>query len=245
MASDDRQDLLLNLLSDAVAKHEGADTVSDVLADARRILNETVNASSVLGMQGESGAVQGSGRVIGQAALEPDAESGIDHLTRQLLDLTRATLSQTDTVDANTQAVIENSIAAASGSGSSTGASIGKTALKFLGGGFGLASLVGKLFGGSDGETAPSLLEYTLPSSVNLDAGLSHQSLPGLHPIRYASDGLPRTLESAATSPSTPITIQVQAMDSRSFLDHSSEIANAVREALLNSHSLNDVVVEL
>jgi len=34
-------------------------------------------------------------------------------------------------------------------------------------------------------------------------------------------------------------------MDSKSFLDHSNEIANAVREAILNSHSLNDVVLEL
>ena len=41
------------------------------------------------------------------------------------------------------------------------------------------------------------------------------------------------------------ITIQVQAMDSRSFLDHRDEIAQAVREAMLNSHSLNDVVSEL
>jgi hypothetical protein len=41
------------------------------------------------------------------------------------------------------------------------------------------------------------------------------------------------------------VTIQVQAMDSRSFLDHSTEIARAVREAMLNMHSLNDVVSEL
>jgi hypothetical protein len=34
-------------------------------------------------------------------------------------------------------------------------------------------------------------------------------------------------------------------MDSRSFLEHSDEIARAVREAMLNSHALNDVVSEL
>ena len=51
----------------------------------------------------------------------------------------------------------------------------------------------------------------------------------------------------AAASPAaaTPITINVQAMDSRSFLDHSGEIAQAVREALLHSHALSDVVTEL
>jgi hypothetical protein len=39
--------------------------------------------------------------------------------------------------------------------------------------------------------------------------------------------------------------VQVQAMDSRSFMDHSDEIARAVREALLNAHSLGDVMSEL
>jgi len=34
-------------------------------------------------------------------------------------------------------------------------------------------------------------------------------------------------------------------MDSKSFLDHSDEIAQAVREAMLGSHSLNDVIADL
>jgi predicted nucleotide-binding protein len=47
-------------------------------------------------------------------------------------------------------------------------------------------------------------------------------------------------------APAAPqITIQVQAMDSRSFLDHSGDIARAVREAMLNMHSLNDVINDL
>jgi hypothetical protein len=41
------------------------------------------------------------------------------------------------------------------------------------------------------------------------------------------------------------IVVNVQAMDSRSFIDHSQEIAQAVREAMLNMHALNDVVSEL
>ncbi|MCL5746621.1 MAG: hypothetical protein M1541_22270 [Acidobacteria bacterium] len=41
------------------------------------------------------------------------------------------------------------------------------------------------------------------------------------------------------------ITVQVQAMDSRSFLDHSEDIARAVRQAMLSSHGINDVITEL
>jgi hypothetical protein len=41
------------------------------------------------------------------------------------------------------------------------------------------------------------------------------------------------------------ITVNVQAMDARSFLDRSSDIAAAVREAMLNLSSINDVVNEL
>lgn len=41
------------------------------------------------------------------------------------------------------------------------------------------------------------------------------------------------------------ILVQVQAMDSQSFMDHSSDIAQAVRQAMLNMHSVNDVIAEL
>jgi hypothetical protein len=41
------------------------------------------------------------------------------------------------------------------------------------------------------------------------------------------------------------ILVQVQAMDSQSFMDHSQDIAQAVRQAMLNLNSLNDVVQDL
>ena len=43
----------------------------------------------------------------------------------------------------------------------------------------------------------------------------------------------------------TQITVQVQAMDSQSFLDHSNDIAQAVRQAMLESTTLNDVIREV
>ena len=41
------------------------------------------------------------------------------------------------------------------------------------------------------------------------------------------------------------MTVNVQAIDSRSFLDYSDAIAAAVKKAMLDSNSLNDVVSEL
>jgi len=41
------------------------------------------------------------------------------------------------------------------------------------------------------------------------------------------------------------ITVNVQAMDARSFLDRSSDIAAAVRDAMLNMNSINDVMNDL
>jgi hypothetical protein len=50
---------------------------------------------------------------------------------------------------------------------------------------------------------------------------------------------------SSAASAAPQITVNVSAMDSQSFMDRSSDIANAVREAMLNLHPINDVVANL
>jgi hypothetical protein len=87
----------------------------------------------------------------------------------------------------------------------------------------------------------------------------------GFSQADYDQMGMPRTYNtatagdstqgSAATAPGggastggTPahqITVNVQAMDAQSFLDHSNDIAQAVRQAMLNLSSINDVVNEL
>jgi hypothetical protein len=48
-----------------------------------------------------------------------------------------------------------------------------------------------------------------------------------------------------APAASPQITVNVQAMDARSFLDRSTDIAAAVRDAMLNLNSINDVVNDL
>jgi hypothetical protein len=49
--------------------------------------------------------------------------------------------------------------------------------------------------------------------------------------------------QDASLSPN--ILVQVQAMDSQSFMDHSHDIALAVRQAMLNMNTLNDVILDL
>jgi hypothetical protein len=52
-------------------------------------------------------------------------------------------------------------------------------------------------------------------------------------------------IASGASSGSPQISVNVQAMDAQSFMSYSGEIAKAVRDAMLNLSSINDVVTEL
>ena len=177
-------------------------------------------------------------QVSGRAA--PAGGNEIEKLNRQLAELTNAARRQTETTEANTRAVIENSLVRAAGGRGSAAASIARTFFSFLSGGLGLVSLIGKLFDRGRPAPRPAPQLFSLPPRLQVDAGILGAA-QGIRPIRYAQDGLPRP----APAPAANVTVQVQAMDSRSFLDHSDEIAQAVREALLNSHALGDVVTEL
>lgn len=157
--------------------------------------------------------------------------------SRQIEGLRTVNEVLAEALSSNTQAVVQNS----SSRGAAGAASdIGKTAASVLTGGLGLVPLFTSLFrlfrGGSAEEPAP-LVRYAAPEPLRVEADSR------LRRIDYSQDGLPRVVERAAVAPQ--ITVQVQAMDSRSFLDHSDEIARAVREAMLNMHSLNDVVSDL
>jgi hypothetical protein len=50
---------------------------------------------------------------------------------------------------------------------------------------------------------------------------------------------------SSSGGPGQQVVVQVQAMDSQSFMDRSQDIAQAVRQAMLNSHPVNDVILDL
>jgi hypothetical protein len=101
------------------------------------------------------------------------------------------------------------------------------------------------LFGGGQPEAPQPLVKFSLPPSRQFDTA----STPaGLFRADYGQNALPRAVERQEMRPPSSgmqVNVTVQAIDSRSFMDHSQEIARAVRDAMLNMHSLNDVVTDL
>ena len=150
--------------------------------------------------------------------------------------------------------------------GSSVEDTLSSVASTVLKSGFGLAPLVGglfQLFGGGDAPTPAPLVKYALPASINFQAtetaagmgGLDYDQSGMARAYRPVSNGGTTSTQPAgaqdayaggqATPQNSQITVNVQAMDARSFLDRSNDIALAVRDAMLNMNAINDVVSEL
>ena len=172
----------------------------------------------------------------------------LDSLRRQLGTAEETTRRQADILEQNTRAVIESG-ARASSSVSNTARDVvssvrGAGGLGILGSPFaGLASWLLNRRGQSGPET--ELPVSSLPSPIDANLGFASSNGAGLDPVSYRADGLSRTASSPRPAPAANITVQVQTMDSRSFMDNSDQIARAVREAMLNSHSINDVIGEM
>jgi hypothetical protein len=131
---------------------------------------------------------------------------------------------------------------APSAGGGGIGVTLGTVGLDILKSGFGLLPILGGLFGlfgGGGPESLPPLVRYQMPEAVSYDAA----EVDGhMEAGDYSQSGTPRGYGGSAA---TGITVNVQAMDSQSFLDRSSDIAAAVRQAMLNSNAINDLVGEL
>lgn len=142
------------------------------------------------------------------------------------------------------------------------GVTAGSVATTVLESGFGLVPLITglvSLFSGGGSAAPPPLVKYALPAAVNFQGAESDGEVRA---AGYDQTGMLRSYGEAAyggsrsaaagagastsAGGSVPqITVNVQAMDARSFLDRSNDIAMAVRDAMLNLNSINDVVNEL
>ena len=144
--------------------------------------------------------------------------------------------------------------AAGQGSGSrSTASTVESVVSTVFGSGLGLIPLISSLaglFGGGSSNAPPTLTRYAAPAALNLslaDAPGANNGISSFPGVAYGQNGLPQAApqSQAPSAPARQISIQVNAMDSQSFMDHSYEIAQAVRSAMLNMNSLNDVVSDL
>jgi hypothetical protein len=176
--------------------------------------------------------------------------SALADASRQIDALRSANQTLAEVVQNNTQAVSQNSAAQSSGGKGAT-STIGSVASTVFGSGLGIAPLVASiahLITGSGPDAPPTLIPHTPPASLQLDFADTKQAYTGIgafSQVTYGQNGLSKSAAAQAQPAAPQVSIQVNALDSRSFMDHSNEIALAVRQAMLNMHSLNDIVSDL
>ncbi|MGA2275595.1 MAG: hypothetical protein ABSH00_18745 [Bryobacteraceae bacterium] len=151
-----------------------------------------------------------------------------------------------------------------------TGGTVESALTTFLEGGLGIVPLVSGLMGlfGGGSSAPPQLEKYQKPSSIDF---VSADTPNGLAAADYDQLGMPRLADTAVptstaassagasgsstggtggsaaqSARATPqMTLNIQAMDAQSILDRSGDIAQAVRSAMLNMSSINDVISDL
>lgn len=168
----------------------------------------------------------------GQTSGSSDASSSLSQAGQQIAQLQQAYQQQAALISANTQA-LESNTSAQSNRGSS---GIEQTASSLLGGALGFLSPVisgiASLFGGGSSAPAPVPI-YVPPAPVSISGALTP-------PVTQN-----QAVNSTSQTSTANVTVNISAMDSQSFLDRSTDIANAVREAMLNMHPINNVIANL
>ncbi len=175
-----------------------------------------------------------------------DSTASMSQASQEISQLESQFKQQADLIQANTQALQDSTSAH---TGTSIGSSIGGAATSILGGGLGLLSPIVSgimsLFGLGGSNSAPAPLPfYTPPPSVQMSDTL-RSATPSAATASSAAPSAGSGSGSGASSAAPQVTVNVSAMDSQSFMDRSGDIANAVREAMLNLHPINDVVASL
>ena len=200
----------------------------------KRSIEETFKVIAPSRLRG----VPNPGTISGAFTAGGDSGSSISEATSEISQLRTAYQQQAQMIAANTQAIQSNTSAQGSHSLAST---VGNVASGFLGGSMGflspIVSGIMSLFGGG-GSTQPALTTYTPPPPIAIDGFLKPLS-------SGSTQGSGQTASTAAPAAPTQVTVHVNAMDSQSFMDRSSDIASAVREAMLNLHPINDVISNL
>jgi hypothetical protein len=164
-------------------------------------------------------------RVVEEVAVPVSSESDVPALLRQVEE-TMAT-----GVSSAVSSLVSSSLAPVVSKNSGGGASSWVSWVNPLVGG--LISL----FGGGPDEAVAEMVPFVMPAKQKYDVAFSENGGGLMMPLDRGEDGRVR---SAAAN----VVVQVEAMDSRSFVDRAPEIAQAVKRALLESQGLSGVMQE-
>jgi hypothetical protein len=229
---------------------------SDLKAELQRTTGQAANTLAPVSVQqpstisGANGATASS-NTNNSGSNNSELESELQRLTGQVTLLRQVNELNQEVLSENTKALAQ---AGTSQSQSSGAASTAKSIGSYLLGGLGIGSLISgiaSLFGGGEKPAPAPLVKYSMPAALQYEGAVTgsgqissydHNDRGG---IRTADQEQPAGPGQSSSQASPQVIIQVNAMDSRSFLDHSDDIARAVRAAILNSSSLNDVISEM
>lgn len=230
-----------------MANDDSLSRLAEALDRASQQRRDSFGAAEIISSVSGAAREQRAERITTEGVLSQQANSQMTRLIDSL-DQTRSVQQVYIQAQAQqTRAILQNALAkpnsADSDSGSSGGGIVDTIVNRFVRSP--IAGAILGLFGRRNEDPPLPLPTYTLPASIHINAGYSANTEGISRNIDYGQDGLPRVMQAPAAAVSPQITVQVQALDSRSFLDHSEEIARAVRHAVLNSHALGDVVSEL
>jgi len=192
---------------------------------AKRSIEETFR---IVKPKGQKGIPAPPTIAVGVSSNDTDLSSSLSQAGQQIAQLQAAYQQQAALIQANTQAIQGNTSAQSARSALGAAGGIASSLLGGLGLLSPLISGIASLFGGGSSASMP-LPIYTPPPPVSISGNLNAATPAG---------------GSQATTPQQ-VTVNVNALDSKSFLDHSDDIASAVREAMLNMHPINGVVRSL
>jgi len=185
-------------------------------------------------------------RRAGQAPAVAGLERALETTVRVIGELGQATTSNTQAVSGLTRELggLPGLVARLAGGLGQSGSGLGE----LLKSGLGLPALglkiAGLFRGGEEAPAGPA--GFNAPPSLAIEVGNPDNILAGFPRVDRGQRGEARAVEPERTVVWQPqVTVNVSAMDSRSFLDHSGDIARAMREAMLNMHPVNDVISEL
>ena len=207
---------------------------------AKRSIEETFKAVKP---KGRKGIPNPPTIAVGTASNNSDLSTSLSQAGQQIAQLQSAYQQQASLITANTQAVQGNTSAQSTHSAASAVGGVASSLFGGLGLLSPLISGIASLFGGN--STPAALPIYTPPSPVAINATLNSATPNASASGGAAGSGAGSSASASQAAPTPQVTVNVTAMDSQSFMDHSTDIANAVREAMLNMHPINGVVASL